>query len=108
MPVYTLRCAKAGGVLRTTDPGRALVTGRCEDVGKFKVPTLRALAARAPYFHNGSAATLEDVVEFYDRRFSIGVQAGGRGDPICLPRALCIPPEPRRPPPRAVPRNRRV
>ncbi|OLB39130.1 MAG: hypothetical protein AUI04_12620 [Candidatus Rokubacteria bacterium 13_2_20CM_2_64_8] len=88
MPVYTLRCAKAGGVLRTTDPGRALVTGRCEDVGKFKVPTLRALAARAPYFHNGSAATLEDVVEFYDRRFSIGFTAAERADLIAFLRAL--------------------
>jgi len=33
---------------------------------------LRGLAARAPYFHNGSAATLMDVVNFYDQRFSIG------------------------------------
>jgi cytochrome c peroxidase len=34
---------------------------------------LRGLAARAPYFHNGSAATLQDVVEFYDQRFNIGL-----------------------------------
>jgi len=64
------------------------VTGRCEDVGRFKVPTLRALAARAPYFHNGSAATLEDVVEYYDRRFSIGFTASERTDLIAFLRAL--------------------
>ena len=55
-----------------TDPGRALISGKCADVGKFKGPILRGLAARAPYFHNGSAATLMDVVNFYDQRFSIG------------------------------------
>jgi cytochrome c peroxidase len=56
----------------TTDPGRALVTGKFADVGKFKSPNLRGLAARAPYFHNGSAQSLMDVVNFYDSRFSIG------------------------------------
>jgi cytochrome c peroxidase len=34
--------------------------------------SLRGLAARAPYFHNGSAATLLDAVNFYDQRFAIG------------------------------------
>jgi cytochrome c peroxidase len=34
---------------------------------------LRGLAARAPYFHNGSAATLKEAVEFYNIRFSIGL-----------------------------------
>ena len=52
-----------------TDPGRALITGNCADIGKVKVPT--GLASRARYFHNGSAATLNDVVVFYDQRFSI-------------------------------------
>jgi cytochrome c peroxidase len=88
LPVYTLRCTSGGGVMRTTDPGRALVTGRCEDIGRFKIPTLRGLAARAPYFHNGSAATLEDVVEYYDRRFSIGFTASERADLIAFLRAL--------------------
>ena len=40
-------------------------------MGKVKGPILRGLAARAPYFHNGSAATLSDVVDFYDQRFGI-------------------------------------
>lgn len=56
----------------TTDPGFALVTGRFEDIGKFKIPMLRALAARPPYFHDGRAATLREVVNFYNTRFGIG------------------------------------
>jgi cytochrome c peroxidase len=63
----------AGKSITTTDPGRAMITGRCEDIGKFKGPVLRALASRAPYFHNGSARTLNDVVEFYDSRFKISL-----------------------------------
>jgi hypothetical protein len=66
LPVFML-CGTA-----VTDPGRALISGKCADVGKFKGPILRGLAARAPYFHNGSAATLMDVVNFYDQRFNIG------------------------------------
>jgi cytochrome c peroxidase len=49
------------------DPGRFLVTGVASDFGRFKSPTMRNVALRAPYFHDGSAATLMDVIEFYDR-----------------------------------------
>jgi cytochrome c peroxidase len=70
LPVFMLSCPGQNFVV--TDPGRALISGKCADVGKFKGPILRGLAARAPYFHNGSAATLMDVVNFYDQRFSIG------------------------------------
>ncbi|HXA07701.1 MAG TPA: hypothetical protein VNY30_22800, partial [Bryobacteraceae bacterium] len=55
------------------DPGRALISGHCADIGKFKGPILRGLAARAPYFHNGSAASLDDVVTFYQQRFNLGL-----------------------------------
>ncbi|MEM1307224.1 MAG: cytochrome c peroxidase [Pseudomonadota bacterium] len=51
--------------IQTTDPGRAMVTGRASDRYRFKTPTLRAIARTAPYFHNGSAATLEAVVDHY-------------------------------------------
>jgi hypothetical protein len=57
----------------TTDPGRALLTGRCSDFNRIKGPTLRGLAARAPYFHNGAAANLLEVVNFYDQRFQMGL-----------------------------------
>ncbi len=74
MPLYVLECTSgpnAGKTYRVTDPGRALVTGKCADIGRFKGPILRGLASRAPYFHNGSAETLEDAVEFYNRRFDM-------------------------------------
>ncbi|HET7343466.1 MAG TPA: hypothetical protein VFL90_18510 [Methylomirabilota bacterium] len=94
LPLYTLRCVRGGRALpagarvQTTDPGQALVTGRCDDIGRFKVPTLRGLVARAPYFHNGSAATLDDVVEFYDRRFSLALTPQERADLLAFLRAL--------------------
>jgi cytochrome c peroxidase len=72
MPLYTLRNRTTGELRKSTDPGRALITGRWSDIGQFKVPGLRGLAARAPYFHNGSAATLRDVVQFYS--FALGFQ----------------------------------
>ena len=50
----------------------ALITGRCADVGAIAAQQLRGLSARAPYFVNGSAKTLGDLVDYYDRRFSIG------------------------------------
>ena len=73
MPLYTLRNKATGETVQTTDPGRALVTGRWQDIGRFKGPTLRALAARAPYFHTGSAPDLRSAVKFYDERFGIGL-----------------------------------
>src|SRR5262249_15918438 len=77
LPVFTITrklkdCPLAGKVYKVTDPGRAMISGKCKDIGRFKGPILRGLAARAPYFHNGSAETLRDVVDFYDRRFNIG------------------------------------
>jgi hypothetical protein len=73
LPLYTLRNKKTNATVQTTDPGRALLTGRWKDIGRFKGPILRGLAARAPYFHNGSAATLTDAVQFYNTRFHIGL-----------------------------------
>jgi len=49
------------------DPGRARVTGKVADTGAFKTPTLRDVSRRAPYMHDGSVATLRDVVLLYDR-----------------------------------------
>jgi mono/diheme cytochrome c family protein len=57
----------------TTDPGRALITGQCSDLYRTKVPVLRGPATRAPYFHNGAAANLSQVVSFYNQRFQIGL-----------------------------------
>ncbi len=74
LPVFTLKCVAgplAGQTFTVTDPGRALISGKCADIGKVKGPILRGLAARAPYFHNGSAETLMDVIDFYNVRFSL-------------------------------------
>ena len=49
------------------DQGRFIVTGNEEDRGAFKVPTLRNVERTAPYMHDGSLATLEEVIEFYNR-----------------------------------------
>jgi cytochrome c peroxidase len=79
LPMYCLRpisntsttaCGQDDGDVRVTDPGRALISGKIADTGEFKPPILRDLAARAPYFHNGSAETLNDVVDFYNARLT--------------------------------------
>jgi hypothetical protein len=91
LPVFTLWCTSgplAGRLFEVTDPGRALITGQCADIGKLKGPVLRGLAARAPYFHNGAAATLRDVVEFYDRRFGIGFTDREKADLTAFLNAL--------------------
>lgn len=88
LPLYTLRNVATGEALETTDPGLAMNTGKWTDIGKFKIPVLRGLASRAPYFHNGSAATLEEVVEFYDQRFAIGLTAREKVDLVAFLRAL--------------------
>ena len=49
----------------TSDSGRARITENPVDMGKFKVPTLRNIALTAPYMHDGSLATLEEVMEHY-------------------------------------------
>ncbi|MBX6315368.1 MAG: hypothetical protein IRY99_21030, partial [Isosphaeraceae bacterium] len=88
LPLYTLRNRVTGEIRRTTDPGRALITGRWQDLGKFKGPVLRGLAARPPYFHNGFAADLEEAVDFYDSRFSIGLTEQERSDLVAFLKAL--------------------
>jgi cytochrome c peroxidase len=78
LPLFKLTCAATarphpylGRVIYTHDPGRALVTGRCREIGAITMQQFRALAARAPYFSNGSARTLRDVIDTYDRRFDM-------------------------------------
>ncbi len=88
LPVITLRNLATGATVQTTDPGRALVTGKFADIGKFKGPVLRGLSSRAPYFHNGSAQSLNDVVDFYDSRFNIGFTEQEKRDLIAFLRTL--------------------
>jgi cytochrome c peroxidase len=72
----------------TTDPGKALTTGLCADVNRVKVPILRGLAARAPYFHNGSAANLTQLVAFYNARFQMNLNPQQQADLINFLNAL--------------------
>ena len=58
---------------RLSDEGRFGVTGKPEDRGAFKTPTLREIARTAPYMHDGTLGTLRDVVDYYD--------AGGNRNP---------------------------
>ena len=88
MPLYILRNKTTGERIATTDPGRALITGKWKDVGRFKGPVLRSLASRPPYFHNGFAADLGAVVDFYNERFAIGLTPNEREDLVSFLRAL--------------------
>jgi len=89
MPVYTLRKRTGPREIKiVTDPGRALITGLWKDVGRFKGPILRGLVGRAPYFHNGSAATLLDAVNFYDARFGLNLSEQQKADLVAFLRTL--------------------
>jgi cytochrome c peroxidase len=89
--VFKITCSRdanphpyLGRVIFTTDPGRALISGKCADVGSIVMQQLRGLAARAPYFANGSAKTLRDVVDFYDRRFDMKLSSDEKEDLIAF------------------------
>jgi hypothetical protein len=89
MPLYTLRNKNAPDeILQTTDPGRALVTGKWRDIGRFKGPILRGLAARAPYFHNGFAKDLDAAVDFYNTRFGLDLTDDEHDDLVAFLLAL--------------------
>ena len=72
----------------TTDLGQALIDGSFDHVGKIKGPILRGLSARAPYFHNGSAQTLLDVVRFYETRFGLVLAHQEESDLVAFLRSL--------------------
>lgn len=80
MPLYTLRNKKTGATLQTTDPGVAMTTGKWNDIGKFKVPSLRGLETQSPYMHNGFSGDLLDILDFYDGRFQIGFSEQDKQD----------------------------
>jgi cytochrome c peroxidase len=84
LPVITLQNKTSMEIKTITDPGRALITGQWKDVGRLKGPILRGLPSRAPYFHNGSADTLSDVVDFYNKRFNIGFTSQEKKDLIAF------------------------
>jgi len=88
LPVYTLSNSVTGASVEVTDPGKAVISGKWTDIGKTKGPNLRGLAARAPYFHNGSAKDLTTVVDFYNARFNIGLTSEQISDLVAFLSAL--------------------
>jgi len=91
LPLFKLTCklnapahSFLGRVIYTQDPGYALTTGKCADIGKVTIQQMRGLAARAPYFSNGSARTLRDLVDFYDRRYQMNLTSQEKQDLINL------------------------
>ena len=89
LPVFKLTCRAdapphpfLGRQIYTSDPGRALVTGHCADIGAITMGQFRGLAARAPYFSNGSAKDLRELVDYYDRRFDMRLSGQEKQDLI--------------------------
>jgi cytochrome c peroxidase len=57
----------SNGLGRFQDEGRFVASGKNEDRGAFKTPTLREITRTAPYMHDGSRGTLDEVIDYYDR-----------------------------------------
>jgi cytochrome c peroxidase len=88
LPLYTFRNRATGETRQLTDAGRGNITGAWDDLGLFKTPTIRALAARAPYFHNGIAPTIESVVRHYEVHFGFVFTDEERADLVAFLNAL--------------------
>ncbi len=93
LPLFKITCTGEphphyGREIFTHDPGFAMISGNCRDVGKITLQSMRGLSARAPYFSNGSANDLRAVVDYYDRRFNIGYTEQEKQDLVHLMGAL--------------------
>jgi len=88
MAVFTFQSRVTGAIVETTDPGAGARNGNFSDLNKFKVPSLRGLVARAPYFHGGSADTLEDVVQHYEDALGFVFTAQEEADLVAFLKAL--------------------
>lgn len=89
LPLFRVTCLGEphphyGRVILTYDPGFALTSGKCADVGKITLQSMRGLAARAPYFSNGLAKDLRAVVDYYERRYNIGYTEQEKQDLVNL------------------------
>jgi len=93
LPLFRITCTGKphphyGRTILTSDPGYALTTGKCADVGRITLQTMRGLSARAPYFSNGSAKDIRTVIDYYERRYNIGYTEQEKRDLENLMRAL--------------------
>ena len=80
MAVYTIKRRSDGAIVETTDPGRAGRNGVFADLNKFKTPSLRGAASRAPYFHNGIADNLHELVRIYEQSLGFDFTAREEAD----------------------------
>jgi hypothetical protein len=84
LPVFSVQCNdpkfNKGQPLIVTDLGVGMVTGQCADIGKTKIPIIRGIAGRSPYFHNGSAPEITNLIDFYNDRFNIGLTDQEKAD----------------------------
>jgi cytochrome c peroxidase len=94
LPIFRVTCKPGfappfnSPTVLTNDPGRALITGKCADIGARTVPTIRGLASHEPYFSDGSAATISQLVDIYNKRFSIGLSSTEKNDLVNFLKAL--------------------
>jgi cytochrome c peroxidase len=88
LPLLTMKNKATGATRVTCDPGRALATGLWADIGRFRAPPLRGLAARAPYFHDGQAKDLKQVIDHYNTRFNLSLGSQQKRDLEAFLKAL--------------------
>jgi cytochrome c peroxidase len=88
LPLVTVQNKATGETRTTCDLGRATGSRLWADIGSFRAPPLRGLAARAPYFHDGQAAQIRDVVTYFDQRFSINLSLQEKSDLEAFLKAL--------------------
>lgn len=93
LPLFRITCTGKphphyGRTILTSDPGFALTTGKCADVGRITLQSLRGMSARAPFFSNGSAKDIRTVIDYYERRYNIGYTEQEKRDLENLMRAL--------------------
>ncbi len=96
LPLLTFQNKTTMETMVTCDPGRALSTGKWTDIGRFRAPPLRGLAARAPYFHDGQARSISDVIDHYNERFTPEPERPAEEGPGGLPRRAVTRPRPSR------------
>jgi cytochrome c peroxidase len=88
LPKYTVKNRTTGATIVTTDPGAARGSGKWADMNKFKTPNLRGVAARAPYFHNGIAKDLYQVIDVYEAKLGFSFTAEEKDDLVAFLHAL--------------------
>jgi hypothetical protein len=80
LPMLTVQNKTTMEIRRTCDLGRGQGSGLWTEIGSFRVPPLRGLAARAPYFHDGQAKNIKQAIRYHEDRFNIDLSHGRRKD----------------------------